>query len=129
MEIRWHPIIKVIDTFDRWAQTRPLTRAERRFLCLVNVTHPIRLICTLDNSIHTTDSRSTTISESTSTSDHHQHISPPSSRDHHPLSQSTVDSLRSCKSIDFDGRSSHLVFDSPARFSDNGQHRYSSLYQ
>jgi hypothetical protein len=51
----------------------------------------------IDNTTHTTDSRSTTVSESTSTSDHHQHVSPPLSRDHHPLSQSTVDSLHSCK--------------------------------
>ncbi|CAF1014308.1 unnamed protein product [Adineta steineri] len=48
-----------------------------------------------NNNIHAIDSRSTTVSESTSTSDHHQHISPPLSRDHHPLSQSTVDSLHS----------------------------------
>ncbi|CAF3004104.1 unnamed protein product [Rotaria sp. Silwood2] len=47
------------------------------------------------NSTNTADSRSTTVSESTSTSDHHQHISPPLSRNHHPLSQSTVDSLHS----------------------------------
>ncbi|CAF0735212.1 unnamed protein product [Adineta ricciae] len=47
------------------------------------------------NNTHTAESRSTTVSESTSASDHHQHVSPPSSRDHHPLSQSTVDSLHS----------------------------------
>lgn len=51
----------------------------------------------IDNNAHTNGSRSTTVSESTSTSDHHQHISPPLSRNHHPLSQSTVDSLHSCK--------------------------------
>ena len=50
----------------------------------------------LDNSIIAPDSRSATVSESTSTSDHHQHISPPMSRDHQQLSQSTADSLRSC---------------------------------
>ncbi|CAF4597345.1 unnamed protein product [Rotaria socialis] len=48
-----------------------------------------------NSSIHATDSRSTTVSESASTSDHHQHVSPPLSRNHHPLSQSTVDSLHS----------------------------------
>jgi hypothetical protein len=48
-----------------------------------------------NNSTHAIDSRSTTVSESTSTSDHHQHISPPLLRENHPLSQSTVDSLHS----------------------------------
>lgn len=53
----------------------------------------------LDSSTHTADSRSTTISESASTSDHHQHISPPLTREHNPFSQSTVDSLHSCKTL------------------------------
>lgn len=53
----------------------------------------------LDHSTHATDSRSTTVSESASASDHHQHISPPLNRDLHPFSQSTVDSLHSCKTI------------------------------
>lgn len=69
------------------------------FLFLLQFNNVLCSFPKLDHGVHTTDSRSTTVSESTSTSDHHQHVSPPLSRNRHPLSQSTVDSLHSCKYI------------------------------